>query len=66
MKCGVTRNSAIGIQRHPASLKLSSKSTRVWSLAGARIGEIIARKLTLNQRIERLVWSRQTANGYYR
>jgi hypothetical protein len=31
----------------------------IWLLAGARIGEIIARKLTLKHRIERLVWSRQ-------
>jgi hypothetical protein len=35
-------------------------------LAGARIGEIIARNLTLNHSIERLVWSRQIANGYSR
>jgi hypothetical protein len=30
---------------------------RYWLLAGARIGESIARKLTLNLSIERLVWS---------
>jgi hypothetical protein len=39
--------------------------TRNWLLVGARIGEIIARKLTLNHRIERLVWSRQIASGYF-
>jgi hypothetical protein len=31
-------------------------------MTGARIGEIIARKLTLKHRIERLVWSRQIEN----
>jgi hypothetical protein len=37
-----------------------------WLLAGARIGEIIARKLTLKDRMERPVWSRQIENLYYR
>jgi|APCry1669189241_1035207.scaffolds.fasta_scaffold544341_1 hypothetical protein len=35
---------------------------RTWLVAGARIDEIIARKLTLKHRIERLVWSRQIEN----
>jgi hypothetical protein len=37
-------------------------NNRSWLTAGARIGEIIARKLTLKHRIERLVWSRQIEN----
>jgi hypothetical protein len=35
---------------------------RTWLLAGARIGEINARKLTLKYRIERLLWTRQIEN----
>jgi hypothetical protein len=38
---------------------VAKPNVRNWLLAGARIGEIIARKLTLKHRIERLVWSRQ-------
>ncbi len=50
------------IREFSAARKLTPMSTRYWLLAGARIGESIARKLTLNLSIERLVWSGQIEN----